>query len=107
MNFVLLKLIICYGEQKSYKIIMAIVIPIFLKKTNKNSTLHLSKPPQIPHINLHKSLIDLQSTSQILQTQANDHDQIDHFHALLKQEMNCDTWRDPNNVDVLCMIART
>jgi hypothetical protein len=56
--------------------IMAIVDPIFLinkknkTKKNRNSTLYLSKHPQITQINLHKSFTNLPSTFQILQTQA-------------------------------------
>jgi hypothetical protein len=70
-------------------------------KNNQKSNPSSSKPPQILHINLHKSLIDLYSTSRILQTEANDHDQIDLFHVLLEQEMNHDTWRDPNDIYVM------
>jgi hypothetical protein len=81
---------------------------IFKKEKNKidnaNPTLQLFKPPQISYINLHKFFINLQSTSycsQILQIQANNQDQIYLFHVLLKQEINCDTKRDPNIVDVM------
>ncbi|XP_058771250.1 uncharacterized protein LOC131644708 [Vicia villosa] len=70
------------------------------------NTFHFVTPPT-PRVQIEP--FDLQSTSQILQSQTNGHDltDLDPFHALLEHEMNRDTWRDPEDGDADVMYAST
>ncbi|KAL2322380.1 hypothetical protein Fmac_026759 [Flemingia macrophylla] len=62
-----------------------------------NNTFHFLTPPT-PTVQIHP--FNLPSTTQILQAQAQDQDNL--FHALLHYQMSSDTWRSPSeSYDVL------
>ncbi|KAK2454742.1 hypothetical protein QL285_002274 [Trifolium repens] len=75
--------------------------PILRSKIHFDTTTNTFQFVTPPNPRVQIQPFDLESTSQILQTQANDNDPIDPFHALLEYEMNRDTWRDTNDVDVM------
>lgn len=77
--------------------------PILRSKIHFDHTTNTFQFVTPPNPSVQIQSFDLQSTSQILQSQTND--LIDPFHALLEHEMNRDTWRDPKEGDADVMYA--